>query len=94
MLGDKSDRAAIQRSIHEFYMRKEYPTIQKLLEVAHQKSIFASGKTSLKLLLKEMGFRFKKYNGWKFVMEKPRVITQRYSFLRNQKYRRDGHPII
>ena len=95
LLVDEFDQAAIWRSIHEFYVRKEYPTLQELPEVVHQKGLFQSGKTSLKLLLKEMGFRFKKYNGWKFVMEQPRVITQRHSFLRKvRKYHRDGCPMI
>ena len=77
------DRAAIRWKVHEFYARKEYPTIQKLLETVHQKEIFLSGKTSLKQLLKELGFKFKNHlDKTKYVMEQPRVIAQRHNFLR------------
>ena len=75
--------------------RRKHPAIQELFELVHQKGIFPSGKTSLKLLLKEIGFKFKEYNGRKFVIEQPQVINQRHSFLRKvRKYCRNGRPII
>ena len=61
---------------------KGIPNYPKLLKIVHQKGFFPSSKTILKLLLKEMGFKFKKHNGRKFVMEQPQVISQRHSFLR------------
>ena len=92
---DDFDRAAIRRTVHEFYTRKEYPTVQMLLKAVHQKGIFLGEKTSLKHLLKEMGFKFKNHDNRKYVMEQPRVIAQRHNFLRKiRKYRREGRPII
>ena len=89
------DRAAIRRTVHEFYTRKEYPTVQMLLKAVHQKGIFVGEETSLKHLLKEMGFKFKIHNNRKYVMEQPRIIAQRHIFLRKVcKYRREGQPII
>ena len=61
-------KAAIRRTVHEFYTRKEYPTVQMLLQAVHHKGIFVEEKTSLKHLLKEMGFKFKIHNNRKYVM--------------------------
>ena len=92
---DDFDRAAIKRTVHEFYTRKEYPTVQMLLQAVDQKGIFVGEKTSLKHLLKEMGFKFKIHNNTKCVMEQPSVIAQRHNFLRKvRKYCREGRPII
>ena len=92
---DDFDRAAIRRTVHEFYARKEYPTVQVLLQAVHQKGIFQGEKTSLKQFLKGMGFKFKTHNSRKYVMEETRVIAQRHNFLRMiRKYRRQGRPII
>ena len=92
---DGFDRAAIRRTVHEFYTRKEYPKVQMLLQAIHQKGIFVGEKTSLKHLLKEMGFKFKIHNNRIYVMEQPRVIVQTHNFLRKvRKYRIEGRPII
>ena len=65
------------------YTRKEYPTVQLLLQAVHQKGIFVGEKTSLKHVLKEMGFKFKIHDNRKYVLEQPRVIAQkRHNFLR------------
>ena len=61
---DDFDRAAIRRTVHEFYTRKEYQT---LLQAVHQKDIFLGGKRSLKQLLKEMRFK-KTHDSRKYVI--------------------------
>ena len=43
---DDFDRAAIRRTVHEFYTHKKYPTVQMLLQAVHQKGIFVGEKTS------------------------------------------------
>ena len=66
-----------------------------LLQAVHQKGIFQGEKTSLKHLLREMGFKFKTHDNRKYVMEQPRVIAQSHNFLRKVRmYRREGRPII
>ena len=37
---DEFDRAAIRRTIHDFYACKEYPTLDKLLQKLCDKNIF------------------------------------------------------
>ena len=72
------NRAANRRTVHQFYTRKEYPTVQMLPEAVHWKGIFAGEKTTLKQLLKEIGFKFKSHDNRKYVMEQPRVIAQEH----------------
>ena len=40
---DDFDVAAIRRTVHEFYDRKEYPTITKIATVLKQKELFTGG---------------------------------------------------
>ena len=80
---------------HEFYTCKEYPTVRMLLEAVNRKGIFAGEKTTLKQLLKEMGFKFKSHDNRKYVMEQPCVIARGHDYLRKiRRYRREGRPII
>lgn len=42
------------------YEEKQYPTLDKLLALVHHKGVFPGGRTTLFLLLKELGFRYHK----------------------------------
>ena len=59
---DDFDRAAIRRTVHEFYERKAYPTLTTLLASVRQKGVFEGGRTALAMLLKNIGFRHCKRN--------------------------------
>lgn len=76
---------AIRRHIYGYYSRKEYPTIAKLLVSLKEFELFSGGKTSLKIVLRSMGFRFKKLNGRKLLLEKPHVVAARSIFLHKIK---------
>ena len=52
---------AIRKEVHAFYGRKEYPTLDSLLGVLKDKNLFQGGRTTLWKVLREMGFRHKKY---------------------------------
>lgn len=85
---DAFDQEAIRRSVHEFYLRKEYPTLDKILEVVRARGIFPGGRFLLWKLLRQMGFRHKKCNDKQYIYEQPRVIEQRHSYLRRMKRNR------
>ena len=40
---DDFDRAAIRHTIHEFYVAREYPTLNKLLVQLREKNMFNGG---------------------------------------------------
>ena len=67
---------AIHKEVHAFYGRKEYPTLDSLLGVLKDKNLFQGGRTTLWKVLREMGFRHKKYQNKQYIYEQPRVIQQ------------------
>ncbi|XP_065831984.1 uncharacterized protein [Oscarella lobularis] len=92
---DDFDRAAIRRTVHEFYERKAYPTLTTLLASVRQKGVFEGGRTALAMLLKNIGFRHCKRNDKVYFYERPEIIRQRHSFLRSiKKYREEGRPLV
>ena len=58
---DDFDRQAIRRVVHGFYEHHEYPTLQSLLAKLKARQLFKGGKSTLRKLLKEMGFRYRKH---------------------------------
>lgn len=53
-----NDKNAIKRIVTGFYKKGEYPSIEKVLEVAKQEiSGFTCGTTSMAKILKELGFK-------------------------------------
>ena len=59
---DQFDQAAIRNTIHDFFVRKEYPTISKVLTEVHNKGIFMGGRTSLRKIIRQLGFKHKQIN--------------------------------
>ena len=57
-LGD-FDLGVIRRLIHQFYLRNESPTLDKILKQLKEKMEFPCGRSCLHKLLKKMGFSFK-----------------------------------
>ena len=92
---DDFDVAAIRRSVHEFYDRKEYPTITKLLSVLKDKELFCAGRTTLWKLLGKLGFRYKTIDNKKYVYEQPKIILWRHKYLRRmRKNRRNKRHVV
>ena len=56
---DDFNMAAICKEVHEFYDRKEYPTLDSLLSVSKGKSLFEGGCTTLWKELRKMGLTFR-----------------------------------
>lgn len=57
---DSFQSEAIRRHIYKYYERKEYPTLKALLASLKEENLFVGQKTSLSLVLKKLGFRWKK----------------------------------
>lgn len=79
---DTFQKDAIRQHIHQYYMRKEFPTREKLLVSLKEASLFDGGKTSLSIVLKQLGFRYKKFSGRRAVMERSEIVAWRGRFLR------------
>lgn len=71
---DDFDIDAIRRSVHDFYTRKEYPRLDKLLGAVTEKGYFHGGCISLWKLLRSFGFRYKKVNDKCYIYKQPRVV--------------------
>ena len=67
---------AIRKEVHAFYGRKEYPTLNSLLGVLKDKNLFQGGRTTLWKVLREMGFRHKKYQNKQYIYKQPRVMLR------------------
>ena len=57
---DDFDTDGIRRTIHQFYERKEYPTLKKLSSVLREKGLFTGHRTTLWKLLRKIGFTYRK----------------------------------
>ena len=79
---DSFDREAIRRTIHAFYERNEYPTLDSVLEQVKEKEIFRGGRSTLYKLLREMGFKYRQHENKRYIYEQPHIIQQRHSYLR------------
>lgn len=92
---DEFDRAAIRRTIHNFFIRKEYPTLNKVLAEVRDKEIFNGCRTTLWKIIHEIGFKYKVINDRKSVVEQLRVVMQRHSYFKClRKYREEGRNLI
>ena len=82
---DDFDCDAIRRTVHEFYVKKEYSILDKLLQILKEKELFTGGCISLWKLLRKIGFRYKKVNDKRYVYEQPKIILQWHQYLRRVK---------
>ena len=89
---DNFDKQFIIRTIHNFYRRKEFPTLDKLLKILREEINFRGGRTTLFRFLKKLGFRYKKQDGRKFLVERAEVVMLRHQYLRKMKKIRKEKP--
>ena len=93
ILVDDFDRQAIRRSIHAFYERHEYPTLTSLLADLKSRQLFQGGRSTLHVLLREMGFRYRKHQNRRYILEQPHITQQRHTYLRAMRENRlSEHP--
>lgn len=82
---DDFDLDAIRNHIYGYYLRGELPTCQKLLSSLKAAELFKGGATSLRIVLKKCGFRYKKCDKRKILMERTDIALLRCDFLRKIK---------
>lgn len=95
---DDFKKDVVRRTVHEFYDRGEYPTGHRILTEVKKKIVWEGTVWSMRTLLKNLKFSFKKCNdGQKFLMEKNDIVARRCTFLRKictLREEEDTRPII
>ena len=93
---DAFTKDLIRRTVYEFYDQKRAPTVQMIFQKVKEKTegtdfAFPYELTSLKKLLKMIGFHFCETNNRTVLMEIPRIAARRYEYLRKiRKLRAEG----
>jgi transposase len=78
---DNFSETSIRNVIYEIYRNKVLPTRQKILKLLNERDIFHGSISTLSIVLKNIGFKWKKINNRKFLMEKPEIMNMRFEFL-------------
>ena len=89
---DDFDLGVIRRLIHQFYLRNESPTLDKILNELKEKMDFPYGRSHLHKLLKKMGFSFKFRGKERLIYEISDIIAWRERYLRAIKKFRENNP--
>ena len=72
---DDFDLGVIRRLIHQFYLRNESPTLDKILKQLKEKMEFPYGRSCLHKLLKKLGFSFKFRGKERLIYERSDIIA-------------------
>lgn len=91
------DKCIVRRTVHEYYVKEKCcPTIGKLKDKLQESIGFKGCSTSLRRILKELGFKWTKTkNHRKVLTENMDIRIKRITYLKNLKhYRQKGYPII
>ncbi|XP_072940847.1 uncharacterized protein [Epargyreus clarus] len=91
------DESAIKRCVHNFHnTEKKLPTVGSLLRKLQDEFNFQGSPTSLRRILKRLGFQWKKTaDNRKIVIEQSNIRLKRIEFLLQiARYRGEGRPII
>lgn len=94
---DTFDQSVIRRCVHSFHITDhELPTVKKLREKLRRDINFTGSDRSLRRILKELGFRWKKAeNNRKVLIEKSNIRFLRIEYLQKiRKFRDEGRPIV
>jgi transposase len=91
------EESVIRRTIYDFHKEhKQVPNVKSLLPVLQDKINFSGKQTTLTLMIKKLGFRWKKTDDNRVLLkEKMDIVFKRINYLRAIKnYRRQGRPIV
>ncbi|XP_041974434.1 uncharacterized protein LOC121729854 [Aricia agestis] len=89
---DNFDLVALRNTVNSFYtVRKEVPTLKKILAAAKRDLNFPGERTTLRLILREqLGYKFKKCKNARLVLiQKPDIAAWRARYLRRMKENRE-----
>lgn len=91
---DDFDKEVVRRTVHSFYDNGQFPTSAKILAAMREKTNYPGSKSSIKILLNNLNFKYKKCNdGRKFLMERNDIVASRVKFLRKMnEFRRNNDP--
>jgi transposase len=94
---DEFDLGAVRRIVNNFYLvEKCLPTVSKIRAKMMTELNFNGSKTSVRRILRKIGFKWRKTNSNKSIlMEKHDVAYKRFVFLKKiRQYRAEGRPIV
>ncbi|XP_054276557.1 uncharacterized protein LOC128995564 [Macrosteles quadrilineatus] len=94
---DEFNKAVVRRTVHNFYVSdKCVPTVEKLRLRLSEAIDFKGSNTSLRRILKELGFKWRKTrNNRRILIEREDIRNKRINFIRQMRqFRREGRPIV
>lgn len=97
VLLDDFDKCVIRNKVREFYaVRKEVPTLRKLHRVLKEDINFCGGITTLRCILKELGYKYRKCESKrKVLIERHDIVIWRAKYLRTMKrFRESRKPVV
>lgn len=88
--------SAIRRKVHMFFFRNEPPTLKKILQEVNQDHDLPNmSKETLRRILKDIGFKYKKRSRNSMLMERDDLILWRIRYLRDiSRYLSEGRPVF
>ncbi|CAI6370564.1 unnamed protein product [Macrosiphum euphorbiae] len=92
---DDLDRNALRQKVHSFWLRKEIPTIDKILHSVNEDPALPDFKrTSLYSLIKKLDFVFTKRKRCSVLTEREDLLVWRQNYLYDvRKYREEGRTV-
>lgn len=92
---DNLDRNALRQKVYSFWLRKEIPTIDKILHAVNEDPALPDFKrTSLYSLIKKLDFVFTKRKRCSVLTEREDLLVWRQNYLYDvRKYREEGHTV-
>lgn len=94
---DDFDICVVRRTVYEFYItEKRLPTLQLLLIALREKINFSGSKESLRRILKDLGFRWKRAeNNRRVLIEQSDIREKRITYLQLiKRFRSEKRPIV
>jgi transposase len=94
---DDFDKGVLRRLVYDFHVtKKRLPTAELLRAAMQEATDFRGGVTSMKKILKQIGFQWKKTeNNRKLLVERLDIREKRISYLTQiKRYREEGRPVV
>lgn len=76
---------AIRRHIYSYYHNRKWPTLDRLHTTLREAELFEGSKSSLRIVLQDLGFKYKNISGRKMLFEREDIAAWRCRFLREMK---------
>ena len=92
---DDFDKGVIRRTVRNFDIEEKcLTTVKKLLEKLKESLNFKGSSSSLKIILKEIGFRWVKTKNRPVLTEIHEIRAMRIHYLQNIKKFREGRTVV